>query len=426
MRYLNKPNKFGELILLIDKSELDSGADAILKLLEDNFNNKFPTYICVGRTLDSSIDSSSNYLYTAQQMKELYKLEAFYQKRGLRNALKFSELNTITNDEDFDFAWPFDMVIRANKKIDNIVDYMHKLKLTPFEAMLYVHMYVSRFQYKETANITKWDKEISRVILGMATNQKFIVCSGHSSFGKAIIDKYNDPDLCSDFSPIQLMDKSDLTIASHEQLVVTLKDKKYNISGIYGDDICSNIYEDDIEDISACLFPLEDINNMKDFTTRIMRFNNRYEEIISPSWSDKITNDDVQQFIDENKNRSLDLVATAIKRKFERQVDKNAIKSEPIPYDTYLNALFTIMYKTYCVENNLPFDRDFNISNLPTSEIIDDATIDSFNAHCYQIIRKSIKNAQSLFSILKSKNTFCLAPYYEKDPMIEDLKFSQP
>ena len=303
---------------------------------------------------------------------------------------------------------------------------MHKLKLTPFEAMLYVHMYVSRFQYKETANITKWDKEISRVILGMATNQKFIVCSGHSSFGKAIIDKYNDPDLCSDFSPIQLMDKSDLTIASHEQLVVTLKDKKYNISGIYGDDICSNIYEDDIEDISACLFPLEDINNMKDFTTRIMRFNNRYEEIISPSWSDKITNDDVQQFIDENKNRSLDLVATAIKRKFERQVDKNAIKSEPIPYDTYLNALFTIMYKTYCVENNLPFDKDFNISNLPTSEIIDDATIDSFNAHCYKIIRKSIKNAQSLFSILKTKNTFCLAPYYEKDPMIEDLKFSQP
>ena len=41
------------------------------------------------------------------------------------------------------------------------------------------------------------------------------------------------------------------------------------------------------------------------------------------------------------------------------------------------------------------------------------------------VARKSIVSAQSLFSPLKSRNTFCLAPYIEKDPFIQDLKFRQ-
>ena len=424
MQYLTKTNDSNEQVLIVDKTELKTSVDTILKVLSHNFNKKYPTYVCVTRSLDTSIDNTSNYLYDFEEMNSLYQIENFYLSKGYKNALKFSELNGVNNEQDFKSAWPFSLVVKANKKVDEVVSKMHKLKLTPFEAMLYVHMYVSSFQYKKSANNSKWDAEISRVILGMAMDQKFIVCSGHSSFGKAIIDKYNDPNLYCDFSPIQLMDKQNLQISAHEQLIVGLKDEKYNISGLYGDDICSNIYDDKIADISTCLFPLEDVNNMKDYTTRIIKFNNRYEEIISPSF-DKISNSDVQEFLESNKNNSIDLVAMTIKRKFERRVNKDAIKSEPIPYDTYFNALFTLLYKMYCLESDIPYNKEFEFSNSETPDI-DDEIIDDFNADCYQIIRKSIKNAQSLFSFMSSKNTFCLAPYYEKDPMIKDLKFSQP
>lgn len=424
MYYLNERSKYGELILLVDKSELDSSFNNIMHIVQTNFNNNYPTFVCVRRSLDSKVDPSSNYIYSKEQMQKLSELNLFLHQKGYSNALKFSEINDIKNVQDFNSAWPFESVFRANRNIDKIVDHMRKLKLTPFEASLFVHMYVGGFQYNDSGNSSKWYKEISRVILGVAISQKFIVCSGHSSYGKAIIDKYNDPDLVCDFSPIQLLDNENLHIESHEQLVFILNDNKYNISGMYGDDICFNSYADNIPDISACLFPLEDINNFRNFTTRIIKFNNRYEEIISPNQKDSINDLDVIKFINEHKNESMDLLAQTIKRKFERVVDKNAIRSEPIPYSTYVDALFTLKYKQYCLENNLPFDRNF-IINYQVTDLVDDQLIDSFNEFSKNIVRKSIVSAQSLFSLLKSRNTFCIAPYIEKDPFIQDLKFSQ-
>ncbi len=422
MKYLSQQKGKKETILIVDKTELQSDANNILEIIKNNFNNNHPTFICVVRTLDSTIDSSSNYLYSNKELSVLSEIEHFYLSKGYKDAIKFSELNEINNEDDYNSAWPFSMVVKANRQIDKIVDSMHKLKLTPFEAMLYVHMYVASFRYNETKNITKWEKELSRVLLGMATDEKFIVCSGYASFGKAILDKYNDKNIFCDFSPIQLMEKNDLLISAHEQLVVTINDEKYKISGIYGDDICLNTYEDEIADISACLFPLEDINEFKNYTTRIMNFKNRYEEIITPAFDDKISNDDVNNFLEVNKNKNSQLVVRTIKGLFERRIDKNAIKSEPIPYDTYFNALFTLLYKSYCLEQNIPFDKTFDLSSVINDIPITDCTIDSFNKNCYDIIRKSIISSQSLFDMLRSKNTFCLAPYYEKDPMIEDLK----
>ena len=422
MRYLKQANQYNELLLLVDKSEITSNFNRIMSILNHNFENRYPTFICIGRSLDSDADPSSNYLYSQAELQALDEIERFYQSKGLKNALKFSELSSVENENDFKSAWSYSLVKKANRNVDTVVEYMKRLKLTPFEAMLFVHTFVGKFQYNSSKSNNKWQDEISRVILGIALKEGYIVCSGHASFGKAVIDKYNDPNLVCDFSPLQFMDKNNLSISAHEQLVVTINDEKYHIKGMYGDDICANVSKDGIPDISTCLFPLEDLNNYKMFFARIMNFNNRYEAIINPSPTDRFSDEDVQSFINANLDKNKDLVVHSIIRRFERQVDKNAINSEPIPYDSYFNALFTIMYKEYCVENNLPFDKYFNISNSPASEVIDDATINSFNDRCYQTLRKSIQTAQSLFPILKSRNTFCLAPYYERDPMIENLK----
>ena len=423
MYYLSERSKYGELILLVDKSEIDSSFNNIMNIVRTNFNNNYPTFVCVCRSSDSNADPSSNYLYSKEQMKKLSELNVFLHQNGYSYALKFSEINDIKNVQDFNSAWPFESVFRANRDIDKIVDYMHKLKLTPFEAVLYAHMYVGSFQYNDSGKSSKWYQEISRVILGMAINQKFIVCAGHASYAKAIIDKYNDFNLSCEFLPIQRMNNYNLHIGGHEQLSITLNDDKYNISGMYGDDICLNVYNDNIPDISACLFPLEDINNFKNFTTRIIKPSDRYEEIIAPS-QDGIFDEDVQKYINEHRGMDMDLVTQTIKRRFERVINKNAIHSEPIPYDKYIDALFTLKYKQYCLEYNIPFDKNFNLSDHD-SDRIDDHVIDSFNMFLNDVARKSIVSAQSLFSPLKSRNTFCLAPYIEKDPFIQDLKFSQ-
>ena len=81
------------------------------------------------------------------------------------------------------------LIYFINKRITNIVDFIKQKQFTPFEAMIYIHNYVTSLQY------TRGDA--SQIIVG-ALNGQEIVCSGYASIIKAIIDKLNMPGLKCD------------------------------------------------------------------------------------------------------------------------------------------------------------------------------------------------------------------------------------
>ena len=71
MRYLKQANQYNELLLLVDKSEITSNFNQIMSILNHNFENRYPTFICIGRSLDTDAEPSSNYLYSQAELQAL-------------------------------------------------------------------------------------------------------------------------------------------------------------------------------------------------------------------------------------------------------------------------------------------------------------------------------------------------------------------
>jgi len=260
-------------------------------------------------------------------------LNTFIALNNYLRANKMGELRFMEDPLHPDSSWTLSQVINANEEINSLVDTIKMQNFTPYEAMAYIHFYLSsQFPYKENVE----DPLAPRSIVGLL-NSEDIVCVGYAKFIKAVVDKLNMPGLSAQtiesvLKPVQpkngakMVNKYPISGFAHLQNLITINDPKYGVKGTYMNDACWDAKNDSFpsgKGFGNFMYSINDAFKYNSFT---------YQEIPS------------QNAYDATKI----LQSQKIMRKEEMPFyQKYSKQSKTIPIETFENCLYNMFKKSY-------------------------------------------------------------------------------
>ena len=325
----------------------------------DNLKQTCAQLLAMGKqvfvTVDNSMyakdnDDDVDYIFSAEDLQRLVDLNNYLAERGMKAPVHINELNRFVAKDEFNDGWSINDVVVANQKIDEVVAFIKHKQYSPFEAMLFIHNYVThKFQYKDGK------LEECRVLPGIFKSGK-IVCSGYASFVKAVVDKLGYPGLKCDLIGCELYKKGIVRTfdGGHCHNLIHIDDPKYNIRGSYVEDATpDSILEGDSSSrgFTHCLLPVCDLDRMKKlayvqkfckrrFDVTIMDSEKLQEDYKKPSYADRFkTSELVLQYADKSPAIPLDTFRAGLEAMYSKT---NELESLPIQL-TELKAQQMIM-----------------------------------------------------------------------------------
>lgn len=319
-----------KIVITIKKSSINTENLQKLKVFaEKMLSNELNVSICIHDQQENG-DFNIDYLYSNEQINKIIDLNNYLLEKGMKDQIRFKENALVNSDIDLLTTWSLDDVIKANKNIDNVVEHIKKNNFSPFEAMTYIHMYVtSNFKYTDT----EWRLEECRSIVG--AYQGKIVCAGYSSLVKAIVDKLNDPNLQCECIGANLYKKRFFRYeleGGHSHNLIHIKDEKYNIDGHYMEDTCWDSKSDDYPTGKGFTYFMYPVTDLEYFNGMI------YQQKFSDRLYDSIFFDQEQfaeALIDPKK-------ASKYQHKIPEIVERYGDKSTPIPLETLRKTIFRV------------------------------------------------------------------------------------
>ena len=331
-----------------------------------------------------------NYTYTIEQFNDLVELYNHMNGYKVAEGHEYGDIlfTDDVNDRNENKLSLGDVYF-INKRIDNIVDFIKQKQFTPYEAMLYIHNYLTALEYNDTESC------IAQMITGPLLGQE-IVCSGYASLTKAIVDKLNMPGLKCELQGFNYVNanKSAYADSSHAACLIHIKDEKYDIDGSYYDDISSDsvIYYDVFDKGSEESELLGDLITMSDdgrFTYFLYpqcdsmlfidngkhnymvrdRALTRYEQIIYIDTEDKDLKKDIEE---------IDYLEKVILPDRSLINDILKAKNKPIPVETLIKGLY------YVIQSG--------------TGIIEEYGMDTVKETIYAIIMPSMERALDVYS----------------------------
>lgn len=216
-------------------------------------------------------------------------------------------------------------VENANVFVDNVVNKIKKMDLSPFEVAVYVHDFCSNFYFN------RFDEDSSRVLADVVSSGK-IVCVGYASMYKAIIDRLDISDLSVKLNVCFAFNTYGL---GHANNLVNIKDEKYDINGTYIEDSCwGAIGNDNIKNstLTYCLYPIDDI-----------------EFIVSNYFYSNVYNMQTYYGIDEKngvfEDRTKEQLNKDNKENHKDFLDSIEYKGKAISIDKYCRAYYNVLMK---------------------------------------------------------------------------------
>lgn len=327
----NLIEKMGKIALFLKKSELSVNI-AINDEMEKQSN-----------------DEKANYLYSKEEMNNLLAIDNYFKSNNVTIPIVFDEHETIKTSMDCYNAWGLSEVVKANNEIDNLVDSIKQMKLSPFESVVYIHSYLTKnYRYREGL-----DKEASRVIPG-AVNKGTIVCSGYASFVKAAIDKLNIPELKCDILSSALYEKSFRAklVGGHCNNLITIVDSKYGINGHYIEDACWDAKTTKFEHgrgFAHCLYPVGDLEHLSTMHYVQKDATSRFAALMYEPSEREYLEKDREAYLRGRKRDSM--IAKYLHRKSLIKQGSKVVKiysntSKKIPVEAYRGALTLLHTKT--------------------------------------------------------------------------------
>ena len=184
--------------------------------------------------------------------------------------LRFSE-----EAYSFDNSWSLEDIITANDSVNMMVDYINKKKLTPFEAIAFIHKLVcSTFEYNEASE----ESSNARSLVGILCTDE-IVCVGFAIYVKAVCNKLNmdglicenytcfiekENDMCDELKELGLKSGE-----AHMQNLIRIDDEKYDVRGSYVLDTCWDSKNKNFPNgkgYANFMYPVTDLLCIKDAT----------------------------------------------------------------------------------------------------------------------------------------------------------------
>lgn len=145
------------------------------------------------------------------------------------------------NDDKFidnkgSVMWKLQTIIKANKSIYNVCNFIKNSKLSPFEAFAYIHEYVSTIaQYNSSSAGGTWLAH-DQYFPGAFFDLPEVVCMGYASLEKEIIDTLNMPGLKCNIVSVNFYNKDKYSYDKHARCIVHVSDDKYGINQSCYDD----------------------------------------------------------------------------------------------------------------------------------------------------------------------------------------------
>ena len=189
---------------------------------------------------------------------------------SLEKLLKENEI-PLYFDGGYKETYTLEEVIKADKKLDEIIDKINKSDLSPLEKYLYIYNYLTKKKYKydpheKDENYIDEYSYLPRDIISVI-NTDYIVCAGYSE-----LNKY----LCTNVGIKCFINY--LTVfgqdhmESHMNNLIYLKDDKYHINGLFYSDACWD-NNDQKRTYSFSLIPILDAHKLKNITIRFLNSN---------------------------------------------------------------------------------------------------------------------------------------------------------
>lgn len=143
----------------------------------------------------------------------------------------------IFDDKSQNVFWDFQTILKANKDIDRICDFLKQSTLTPFEMLAFIHDYVSTIV---AYNCSKEEKRTwaskNQFFAGAYLDIPDFVCAGYSALMEEIIDNLNIPQLKCKILSINFDIREENLHESHARCLINIKDEKYGLDQAVFDD----------------------------------------------------------------------------------------------------------------------------------------------------------------------------------------------
>lgn len=368
---LNASNE-KKIELVIHKSKLIENISYIEEMCSILGNSGIAYELIIDGNISKNNLEDRPYIYSPEEVVKLNELivsQPIVENKMLFVETDFDEYSWSQMDKRN--AWTLKQVVYANKKLDEIVEHIKKMKLSPFETMLYIHKLASNSNKglldSKIYAASMINRNSSATFMG-AIMKTGIVCAGISSLTRAIIEKLNIKGLSckivhvtthenpkneeienyKKFIKEKKCDNRGLKqsyfdykkygeVGRHALCLIHLEDKKYKINGSYFNDA---MWDNCADSFALCCYPINDA----------LKFNDVH--ILQ-----------LPQDID-NKNHTKNLDKSAYKyvkllkkgKYVPNIVQKYGEQSKPIEIEKYKKAIIEICLK----ENNKDFDAAVN------------------------------------------------------------------
>lgn len=269
------------------------------KLVAKLIRNKRNFTVVLDNNAESALRDGNErieYNYSGEQIAELWEFNERLKKLGMKNSIRFNEFHETEEVSDLDKTFSLEQVIEANNEIDKIVETIRERSFSPYEAMVYIHKYLTMnfgydydFDIDGESGMEDYNKYNS--IVGAIAKKK-TVCVGFASLTKAIVDKLNMPGLSCDVQTVHFS-TSEQKVRSHAVNIVTIDDKKYGFKGRFANDAQTDARSwmgPEGEGFAHMMFPLVDMENVKGHSThtpsqRASRSVDYMDDIVDGAWS---------------------------------------------------------------------------------------------------------------------------------------------
>lgn len=275
-----------KILIGIEKEFISEENFAILKSVVETFLSKqipiqiFFTYI-------DAYETEIAYVYSKDEINQIIELNNYLIDKGMKEQIVFNECcHGLYFDWGNNYSiegWGLNDVIKANREIDRVVSYIKEKNYSPYEAMVYIHIYItSNFQYNNSSDgerrssILKipsiLNMERSRSIIGAYNGD--IVCAGYATLVKAIVDRLNNPNLkcdiigCTFYKQKSSLKKSYEHVGAHSHNLIHITDEEYGIIGHYMEDACWDSKTPEMpkgKGFARFMYPVSDLEKFNNF-----------------------------------------------------------------------------------------------------------------------------------------------------------------
>ncbi len=341
------------LPLAINRNVLLNNFEEVKKIL------KQIKYKAAGRKIELVIDDDGNdvrtndknsripYHYNAHERKLLIKLEELVDEIWFSEFFKETQIPANRGE-----LWTYFDVMEANFDVEYFVYLLKNMGLSPFEELILTNIHLSESNYtgmatsdEKTRTFLTAKEARSKVgRLNMLDNYEAYVCTGQASHAKVIFDEYGSKNIETTLIPTYSFSRKSgerRAMVAHSFLLMYLKDDKYGIDtyGVYDPTWSS-------DHLDFVMSPIEDFQNFERwiFSVNSKEYSNICKFLHTP---------DVINLKDgEVKN----LI-------YEEFCDK----SSPIPIETYIKALSTVIDKI----KQTNFCTIYDFSSISTKDAVE-------------------------------------------------------